>query len=188
MDHAALPVAVLATRIHTVWRSRRERDGWRFGPHDARARTSPYLKPLDRFSRAEWRRERWLALTDLLAIADEPQCDIARIALSAAAVRRLRADFAAADIDAIAVRIHGAWRRINTALGFSDVRTGLSFDDLSPEARALTRANVMCDIDAIRSLIEGRTGPLRIAPCPDMAEHGGLLHASGSSLSPDAPR
>jgi len=175
VSDGALHVSALAAQIHSVWTRHRAQSGWALGPSDPNARTSPYLKPVNRFSPAEWRRERWLALTDLLAIADEPQIDLARMTLSASAVTRLQRPFNEDDVGAIAQRTHRHCRPNKVAFGYADPPTPRSFGQLDARARALACANVRCDISAIKALVDRRVGPLDVVACADMAEHAALL-------------
>lgn len=183
-----LTVPQLARAIHAEWRSARERDGWGLGPPDAGAKTSPYLKPIEAFSALEWRRERWLALTDLLAIAAYAPTRLTPLEIPAAGVARLRSTGVVAQIDAIAQRTHAAWATINGALGVADRRTALSFDQLDDDAKARSRANVACDIAAIGALTQSyAAAPLRIIVCSDMRADVAIKSAVLAAIA-SAPR
>jgi hypothetical protein len=165
----AITVPELARAIHTEWRSVRERDGWRLGPPDVVGRTSPYLKSIDAFSDLEWRRERWLALTDLLAIAAHSPAGLDTVEFPLSTVSRLQAPQRSHDINAIARRTHAAWVTINRMLGIADANASRPFDTLDDRAKNRSRANVACDIAAIAALTRDLAlAPLRIVACPDM--------------------
>lgn len=186
-----LTVPRLARAIHAEWRRTRERDGWRFGPPDVAAKTSPYLKPLAAFTELEWRRERWLALTDLLAIAAHAPGRLAAVEIPTAAVARLQCESTVWDIDAVAGRAHAAWAAINQALGVADQRARLSFDDLDEDAKRRSRTNVACDIAAIAALTASYApAPLHVAVCPDMSQDAALgaavLAAAANAQRPHA--
>ena len=161
---ATIAVADLARAIHSEWSQARKREGWRLGPADADARMSPFLKPLDEFSSLEWRRERWLALTDIIAIAGCRPASLDSLRIAWASLHA-----AHHEIDVIGRRAHAAWAAINQALGFLDTRAGIAFDDLDQPAKARCRSNIACDIEAVRKL----TAPLAkrtisICLCADM--------------------
>lgn len=165
-----LTVPQLVRAVHGEWRRVRERDGWRLGPPNVAAKTSPYLKPIEAFNDLEWRRERWLALTDLLAIVAHAPASLAAIEVPAAMVTRLQCETTVWDIDAIAGRAHAAWAAINQALGIADPRAQLPFLELNEDAKRRSRDNVACDIAAIAGLAKAfRSAPLHVAVCPDMS-------------------
>lgn len=175
----SLTVDALARQIHGVWRRTREREGWRLGAADVHAKTSPYLKPLSAFSDQEWRRERWLALADLLTIADSPQRDLSALSIDGEALRAPSLD------DAMAARVHHAWGAINLYLGVE--RDYADFAALSPAAQALCRANVACDIEAIAALeLSGAT--ITVHACADMHADADLLRQIFAPASSDALR
>ncbi len=175
-----LTVVALAQRIHAEWRSARATDGWRLGAADAQAKTSPYLKPLVDFTPLEWRRERWLALTDLLTITGVKPRALASLRIEPAALRRVAQPFPPDNLDSVAMRVHQAWRVINRHFGFADPRADHPFADLAPAAQARCRANVVCDIEAIASLArELHPGKIiSITVCEDMHADAALLAAA----------
>jgi hypothetical protein len=185
-----LAVPELARAVHAQWRSARERDGWRFGPPDVAAKTSPYLKPIEAFDELEWRRERWLALTDLLAIAAHAPARLTAIEIPTTMVSRLQCERTAWDIEAIAGRAHSAWAAINQALGIADLRARLPFHDLNEDAKRRSRANVACDIAAIAALTQSYAcARLRVHACTDMiADKHMCSMVLGALGSVDPPR
>lgn len=161
---AAIAIADLARAIHSEWCKARKREGWRSGPADVHARTSPYLKPLNEFSSLEWRRERWLALTDIIAIADCRPSSLDSLRIAGASLNPVPDE-----IDAIGRRAHAAWAAINHELGFLDVRVGIAFDDLDQAAKERCRSNIACDIEAVRKLTTPfANDTISIRLCADM--------------------
>lgn len=176
--NATIAVADLARAVHSEWSKARKREGWRLGPADGDARTSPFLKSLDEFSSLEWRRERWLALADIVAIAG---CRPA--SLDSLRIERASLHSPHDEIDAIGRRAHAAWAAINSRLGFSDARAEIAFDDLDQASKARCRGNIACDIVAVGKL----TAPLvdetiSIRLCADMRTETTMADAVLSAM------
>lgn len=146
----------LQREIHAFWRAGRFAAGWRCGRPSRVAKTSPYLKPLDRFSPEERRRERLLAVGDVHHI-------LAHTARRRSPTSTLGLWDLAAELDAcaadpafwapLAADIHAHWAHVNQLVGFDgDPRTERRFDALSLADRALSLSNVRADLAAIRAV------------------------------------
>jgi hypothetical protein len=181
IEDLTMTVDELARAVHAAWSASRLAAGWVCGAVGEGPRRSPYLKPYDHFTSVERRRDRLLALGDLLVIGRGRlrglSIDTETPVLRARTLSLLADPPAPAAHLATASAVHAHWRRVNRALGThtDDPRLRCSFRQLTEADQALALENVTADAAAFLDMLHaanphGRTiVNLTVLPLSDRA-------------------